>query len=372
MVALLKAAGYRSVPNYLSRAEEHVRMGAEWNRSLDDTAGLASRSAQRGTGPPHQSAPLDPPALADVDLVDEAFTANGPMGPLDMAIAGAFFLTREIELSRALASHVDLKGSGNGLSASWNLPVSKTNPRGDQCIRVWGCTCQKKGRTAKVELCAAHALARQKERLRVRFPDRPEETLPLFPSASGSAVEKREVVLAIEALAKLSGQEVHHPDGTPRYGGRSLRVTGAQYLASIGIEIFKIQVLARWESDIVLRYVREAPLAAIATDVKRARSCHTDCGHPPLAIEDMKEEITVKVLAELEQKARQPERMAPSRRVAIRNPATKIFHSAPADRGTIPPALRHTTCGWRFGSCIFDQLTEAPVGASCCRKCFAV
>lgn len=184
VAALLTAAGYRSVPNYLSRAkEEHVRLGAEWTRSLDDTVRLASRVAHRGIWPARKSAPLDLPALEDVDLVTECFTPNGPVGPLDMVIAGSFFLTREIELSLAMSSHVDIKGSGNGLTASWNLAVSKTNPRGDHCIRVWGCTCQKKKGAVKVELCAVHARSRQKERLRARFPGWPEETLP--PSCRG-------------------------------------------------------------------------------------------------------------------------------------------------------------------------------------------
>lgn len=104
-------------------------------------------------------------------------------------------------------------------------------------------------------------------------------------------------------------------------------------MASIGIEILKIQVLARWESDVVLRYVREAPLAAIATDVKRARLRHAEAGPPALAIEDIKEEIAAEVLSELAQRAASSEGPAQARRVAIRNPATKIFHSAPAENG---------------------------------------
>lgn len=338
VLALLKAAGYRSVPNYLSRAkEEHVRLGAEWTRSLDDIARPASRSAQRGIGPARQSAPLDLPALEDLDPISKAFTPNGPMGALDMAIAGSFFLMREIEISLAVSSHVTLQGSGIGLTASWNLPVSKTNPRGDLCVSVWGCPCQRKVGQHKIELCAGHALARKKERLRTKFLEWPEDTLPLFPTVNGTVVEKKEVVLAIEALAKMSGQEVVDSDGASRYGGQSLRVTGAQYLASIVIEILKIQVLARWESDVVLRYVHKAPLAAIVTDVERARLRHTEAEQPKLAIEDIKEEITAKVLAEIKHRSAPLEPPAPPLRVAIRNLATKTFHSAPAERGLLPP-----------------------------------
>lgn len=76
------------------------------------------------------------------------------------------------------------------------------------------------------------------------------------------------------------------------------------------------------------------------------------------------------MLSELAQRAVSSEGPALARRVAIRNPATNIFHPAPAERGMSPPALWRTTCGWRFGCCLYEQLAEAPEGAARCRKCF--
>lgn len=133
-------------------------------------------------------------------------------------------------------------------------------------------------------------------------------------------------------------------------------------MASIGIEILKIQVLARWESDVVLRYVREAPLAAIATDVKRARPRHAEIGHPQLAIEDIKEEIAAKVIAELAQRAPQSECPAASRRVAIRNPATNTVHSAPADRGMIPPRCCTLLAGGGSAAACMTSSPKPPRG----------
>ena len=38
------------------------------------------------------------------------------------------------------------------------------------------------------------------------------------------------------------------------------RVSGAIHLADVGVEIRAIMLLARWGSEVVMRYVRDAPL----------------------------------------------------------------------------------------------------------------
>ena len=42
-----------------------------------------------------------------------------------------------------------------------------------------------------------------------------------------------------------------------------------QWLAGIGLDVFKIQLLGRWSSDVVLRYVRDAPLSIVSADYRR-------------------------------------------------------------------------------------------------------
>jgi len=49
--------------------------------------------------------------------------------------------------------------------------------------------------------------------------------------------------------------------GAQRFSGHTFRVTGAMYLASCGIDIWRIQLHCRWGSSSVLRYVRPAPLS---------------------------------------------------------------------------------------------------------------
>ena len=58
--------------------------------------------------------------------------------------------------------------------------------------------------------------------------------LPLFPSLAGCFVEKRHVVSSIEAVAKLVGEPLEDSRGVRRFGGHSLRVTGARTLAELG------------------------------------------------------------------------------------------------------------------------------------------
>ena len=50
--------------------------------------------------------------------------------------------------------------------------------------------------------------------------------------------------------------------------GHSLRVSGAQFLARIGLEVMLIQILGRWDSNIILRYIADAPVANITANMK--------------------------------------------------------------------------------------------------------
>ena len=51
-------------------------------------------------------------------------------------------------------------------------------------------------------------------------------------------------------------------NGERRYGGRSLRVSGARAMASMGLEIVLFQLMAHWSSQVVS--VSEAPVAKIS------------------------------------------------------------------------------------------------------------
>jgi len=81
------------------------------------------------------------------------------------------------------------------------------------------------------------------------------EGLPAFPQFSGEAVAKEWVVVCLEALAVRLGFCLFAPDGKRAFGGHTFRVSGARHLAYRGLETMIIMLLARWESEVILRYI---------------------------------------------------------------------------------------------------------------------
>ena len=76
-------------------------------------------------------------------------------------------------------------------------------------------------------------------------------------------------------------------------GKHSFQSTGAVYLSSLGIELLKIQMLARWASPIITHYTRLAPLRSITNDFKRAIIQATPHNHK-VAIKDQTKAINPK------------------------------------------------------------------------------
>ena len=91
---------------------------------------------------------------------------------------------------------------------------------------------------------------------------------PLFPTAGGGTASKDAVVRTVEQLATKLGQPVLADDGGRLFGGHSFRVSGARWLASKGVPLEQLQVLARWESDVVKRYVGDSVLAGLTAHTR--------------------------------------------------------------------------------------------------------
>ena len=58
-----------------------------------------------------------------------------------------------------------------------------------------------------------------------------------------------------------------------KFGEHAMRVSGAQFFAKKGYELFVIQLLGRWGSMAVSRYVQTAPLAS--SSLGKRESCST-------------------------------------------------------------------------------------------------
>lgn len=262
--SLMKACEYRSFHSYASRVKElHVRMGFTWTEQHAQEARQGIRSVTRGQGPARQSAPLCVDAVRQLQYGDGGAECSGGFAnAADVFILGACFLLREIELAYARFSHLTLDLAA--ATVTLELPVSKTDASAIGCCRSWGCVCVvgSPGSDA-VMACPFHAAVRHMEYLQ-RVIVEAGEVYPaggaLFPSSAGHTVTKEAVVRTIERLGGMLGEPLYAPDGTRRFGGHSLRVSGARWLASKGVAAEKIAALARWESQVVLRYIGDASL----------------------------------------------------------------------------------------------------------------
>jgi len=202
-------------------------------------------------------------------------------------------------------------------------------------------------------------------------------------------VDKRAVVAHIEFIALRLGLDIEGPAGERLFGGHSLRVTGAQWMAGLGIPLATIQLIARWSSDVVTRYVGEAPLKDLTSTYRRAaaaRDIEQIQSTPAFDPNDLKSDVlklTTQILDEFKAEfvnARAPASAEPClvtfcslpfvvRPMANGRPA-KLHKVSTRDTGAKPPREWRTACGWAFGRtehCFSSSPNTASQCAACCR-----
>ena len=272
--AALKAGAFASAENYLTHYRVCCeRAGSPYDAALNRLHLDVVRSCRRGAGGPTKALALPLLRLAELDLAtDLPWIGGGPVGSACAMVAGAWFLTREVELSTTRAALVSLETSSEGDPlVRWHLPASKTDAEARGVARAHGCCCI----DGVLASCPYHAISMQLDRLRRLFPSRwegdaPDLDLPLFPALDGSTVTKDKMVSTIVEAAVRLQIPLAAPDGSARVSGHSLRVTGAQGLSRLGIDVWAIQLLGRWGSSAVLDYIREVPLELSASWARRA------------------------------------------------------------------------------------------------------
>ena len=311
--------------------------------------------------------------VAALDLAPDPLVAAGPVDPGCAVIMGAFWCTREIELALALRSRITVRPAKglNKLRVSWLLPCTKSDPSALGKTRFWECVCSP-GVVAPCPACLAVSHLRL---LDARFGDAPD--LPLFPSSAGQVVSKAAMVATIEAVASRMELPLFDAFGNRLFGGHTLRVTGAQHMASIGVTMPCIQLLARWDSAVVLRYVAEAPLEALSADYRRS-----------LAGPDL-EDMLVRSRSDLESLRRDLEALSKQTQLHFESerelraltcvPAPPVeefvvsvtdrVHRVLPGRSLCPPASWKTYCGWPFALSPHTLSTKRPTGRVC-KACF--
>ena len=262
---------YASAPVYFST---YKAMAERRGYVLDDLAVRSirdySRSCLRGLGAPARARPLPLDRLPSLPPGRVSWVSGGPVNPRAALMVGAWWLCREIELSNMRAMLVEFAGSGSSLVATLHLPASKSDQLALGSARSLRCLCPPDPSHHDRALCPVHTLAEHLLFLQARLPQTFLEgeasvDLPLFPSAEGTVVTKAAMQDCIVEAGRLLGIQRSAPDGSERITGHSLRVTGAQGLVMRGWDLWTVQLHGRWGSDVIKRYVRDSPLAAVAS-----------------------------------------------------------------------------------------------------------
>jgi len=364
--AALKAGRYRSAAVYLSIYKGWAtRNDFEWSSTLQQAVNDAVRSCERGMGGPVKARALPFSRLRELPGGTEPWVPGGPLRSRNAIIIGAWFLTREVELSTALAASAELTFPERGVPLiRWHLPASKTDVRATGTAREHGCACG----PAPSPACPAHAAWDQVHFLQVRFPHRweggrPAADLPLFPNSDGKACTKEAMTETIIHAATLLGIELAAPDGTERVSGHSLRATGAQGLAAAGIDTWAIELLGRWGSDAVRGYIRDARLASAASMAKQvANAVPLEDLVRRLVAEAGTQPVTTAInvaepLRHAVELARLEARPGAEGPIYVANTATGVIHRSIIGPGEAAAGGWSAACGWRYGLSVLADLT---------------
>ena len=395
--ASLKAGGYRSASLYMQAAINHqIRYLREPIHPLiRATIRDAVRSIRRGLGPSRLKEGFDVFALASAVDVDDQdpFDCTRHAHLADACIVASWFMLREIEVAGALRHHLTLEGEEVRLL----IPIHKTSTMGSLTSRALRCPC----RVVVHRLCPWHASERHLVRLNSSPSRGSRTTSPLLPDRHGGVMTKVAFVAALRDLLQHVGIQVHvetdEGKKIPRFGGHSLRVSGAMMLASAQVPLHLIQLLGRWSSSAVERYTQNAPLVTLPSlpagvfrqeDVSLPPAVHTPRGINPATPGLAPAPSTPSAPAAARQRdprvpevcnkvAHLEEEIAAIRALIKRpelslvvRPRSQVVHKAIVEEQSNLPQVWQTKCGWAYGCSKFFRLQELDSGFQPCKKCF--
>eukprot|EP00439_Symbiodinium_sp_Y106_P063636 s4235_g9.t2 len=229
----LKIGGYRSAMQYLDLAkQEHIRLG---HSSL--AYRVCARSCKRGLGSAKQAAALPLERLREIGE-DRCWVPAGPVQPVKSTIVASWWLLRELEASRSRVRHITVDFASRTVSRL--LPSSKTDVAALGTTRRHSCSCS----VLPAGLCPFHLVA---DLIKDKGPNE-----PVFTDLGGAPPSKAGWADTFQELARLLGIPTCWPNGARAFTGHSARATSAQYLASHGIELWRVQIFGRWGSDAIL------------------------------------------------------------------------------------------------------------------------
>ena len=265
VAASLKAGQYRSGHLYLSTARQmHVeRYQSDPGPHVDQCIRDAIRSLQRGIGPGRLKDAFQMEILATNIPIDSAsrdkeiqeYNINDDFQATDILLIGTWFLLRGAEIRAARRHHLQVQDT----VVTFTLPIHKTDTQGSLIQRQHFCDCDARHQP----LCPVHAARRHLHRLHRLFRQQVPEQ-PLFPNNLGTTMSSNQLKDMVTGTLQRLGVETTRPglqgERLPRFGEHVLRVSGAQFFARAGLELYIIQLMGRWGSRAIERYVQDAYL----------------------------------------------------------------------------------------------------------------
>ena len=408
VVAALIVGRYRSCENYISRIKDHhIELGFPWSDLLAREYKRAVAAGQRGLGPAHQCLELElesaVTALCDHSIC-LTLPSGAPIGFENYVVVSSFFVLRENEASLMLASsvHIDIVNK----YVEVNLPASKTDPRALSVVRRWGCTC---GARHSFSLCPYCAAVKQMDLVHEVFADMNNclpVDLPFFPTRTGEACDKHDVIDAIHVVAKATGQPVKQRDGRSAFGGHVFRISGARHLYRCGVDVATLKLLARWESNVVLRYIKDVPLETLhskymaggsASSSSSGSSPNAFVSHQLVAavsgnamsnVGSMKfvQEQMLAIKQNAEAEAQSLSSLAEQLKLELSQTGKRSFgyivnesgrgavHICAVNPSTTHPKSWKTACGWMYAHADFsrmDSMSDFPE-ERLCHRCFGL
>ena len=232
---LLKMGRYRSAGQYLYTIKKaHVQRGHPWGPDMDMLLGELRRSCTRGLGGSKQAAPVP---LCQERLHGSWDVSAWPRGWEAISV-GCWWLLREIELANLTGADITFRdGAGCG-SAMVTIRASKSDTQATGCTRTHDCICP----ATSCPVQAARGLAEARTAGEA-----------LLQNEEGNGLSKSATVCLLKSFA------VAHGHDATRITGHSMRVTGAQLLATAGLSTEQIRIFGRWGSVASMaKYTREA------------------------------------------------------------------------------------------------------------------
>ena len=354
MAASFKKGDYRSGRAYYGRAkEEHVLLvGTCVTQDVERTIGQCVRAIERGIGPSSVKDGfvielLRPSVMFSTpDKVSKDFLFTDILAKIDVVLLGSWWLTRGIEIATTKAHH--LWADRATKTAYWTLPVQKNDTSGACVTRPHRCCCD----TTFEPLCPYHAALRHLDRLDKAFPeqDHPRTDLPLCPNADGAHLSDKDIIDIMHCVIQLTNTALTRPGPADkplqRFGKHVLRVSGSQLMARAGIELFIIQLIGRWGSMAIARYVQEAHLSGGLNVAKLTMngldSIQSD--HKILPVSNMSSDSLIDTIEKI------VDRKFKEGRKWIGNPESHKAHLPAIDETVVQSIYWHTKCGkWYYG-----------------------